>query len=538
MAISFGGLATGLDTSSLIEQLMAAERQPLSRLESDKSYFNSRLAALSQFEGKLVSFLSKIDTLDSAEKIQVKNTTLSSEDFFSATADSEALPGNYQVEVVDIAQVQKSVGLGVADKAAANFGLGSMTLTVGDNDPVNITIDASNNSLEGIMATINEADAGVTASIINDGTANPYRLVLTGTDNATSFSVSNDLTSFNGNITTLTTGGYTDQDALLFGSGTISLSTGHDITLSAESSSLADIRDAINLETATTGVSATVEDDGNGGWRLALAGGTIDSTALSGGSGYDAPALTVTQGAQQAHIRVDGIDIYNNSNSLDEAIPGVSLDLSLAEEGVMTSLSVKRDEDAIKNQIKSFVSGYNEVVSFVTGQSKTEGSSAGILAGDSGINNIKRHLQTLLTTPIGGSISSLSQLGLETQKDGTLQIDDATLTDSIQNDLPGVTSLLAGDDDTEGVATRFKSYLENITDDIDGLFAGRKKGIESNVKRIDKSIDRMEMRLEKREETLYDQFNALEQLISVMNAQSDYIGTQMSALENMWSYNK
>lgn len=535
MAISFGGLATGLDTSSLIEQLMAAERQPITRLETDKSYFNARAAALTQFEGKLESFLSKIEALDSTEALQAKKGTLSSGDFFAANIESDAIPGNYQVEVIDLAQVQKSVSLGVADKSASNFGLGSLTLTVGDNAPVAIAIDADNNSLEGIMAAINEADAGVTASIINDGTDSPYRLVLTGEDIATGFSLSSDLPSYNGDVTSLTVGGYADQYAQLFGNGTLSLSTGHDITLSGTSNSLVDIRDAINAETATTGVSATVEDDGNGGFRLALVGGSIDATNLTGGTGSDAPSLTTTQTAQQAHIQVDGIDIYSDSNTLDEAIPGVSLDLGKAEAGTVTSLNIKLDEDAIKNQIKSFVSGYNDVVSYVTSQSKSEGSSAGILVGDSGLNNIKRRLQSMLTTRMDGSIGSLSQLGLQTQKDGTLKIDDTALSEAIQKDLPGVTSLLAGDDSNEGIATRFKNYLEDITDDIDGLFAGRKEGIKSNIKRIDKSIERMEMRLEKREQMLNDQFNALEQLISVMNAQSDYIGKQMSALENMWS---
>jgi flagellar hook-associated protein 2 len=538
MAISFGGLATGLDTTSLIEQLMEAERTPLSRLETDKSYFNARLSALTQFETKLESFLTKIENLDSATDLQTKKTTLSSEDFFSATPDSEALAGNYQVEVVDLAQVQKSVSLGVADKTASNFGLGTLTLTVGDNDPVEIAIDAGNNSLEGIMSAINEADAGVTASIINDGTANPYRLVLTGEDIATNFSLTGNLASFNGDVTSLTTGGYADQEAKLFGSGTISLSTGHDITLSGENNSLADIRDAINLETGTTGVSATVEADGDGDWKLVLAGGAIDSTNLTGGAGYDAPSFTTTQNAQQAHIRVDGIDIFSNSNTLTEAIPGVSLDLTRAEEGTVTNLSVDLDENAIKGLIKSFVSGYNDVVSFVTNQSKSEGSNAGILVGDSGLNSVKRRLQNMLTTPIEGSISSLSQLGLKTQKNGTLEIDDDTLTEAIQNDLAGVTKLLAGNDSVEGIATRLKSYLDDITDSTDGFFAGRKQSIESNVKRIGKSIERMEMRLEKREQNLFDQFNTLEQLISSMNSTSSYLSTQLESLENLWSYKR
>ncbi len=538
MAISFGGLATGLDTTSLIEQLMSAERQPLTQMQTDKSYFNSRSAALTQFEGKLESFLAKIENLDSTETLQTKKGTLSSTDFFGANIDSDAVAGNYQIEVIDLAQVKKSVSLGVDDKAAQSFGMGSLTLTVGDNDPVDIAIDADNNSLEGIMAAINEADAGVTASIINDGTDSPYRLVLTGEDIATGFSLSSDLPSYNGDVTSLTVGGYADQYTKLFGNGTLSLSTGHDITLNGESNSLTDMRDAINAETGTTGVSATVEDDGNGGFRLALVGGSIASTALTGGTGFDAPSFTTTQTAQQAHIVVDGIDIYSDSNTLDEAIPGVSLDLSKAEAGTVTSLNIKLDADAIKTQIKSFASGYNEVISFVTSQAKSEDSSAGVLVGDSGLNNIKRRLQSMLTTQMGGSISSLSQLGLQTQRDGTLKIDDSILTEAIQNDLPGVTNLLAGDNSNEGIATQLKSYLDNITDDIDGLFAGRKEGLTNNVKRIDKSIERMEMRLEKREQLLNDQFNALEQLISVMNSQSDYIGKQMTALENMWSYNR
>jgi flagellar hook-associated protein 2 len=538
MAISFGGLATGLDTTSLIEQLMEAERQPLTRLEKDKSYFNARLAALGKFEDKLESFLDKIENLDAPEKLQAKTASLSSKDFFSVTVDSEASRGNYQVEVVDLAQVQKSVGLGVVDKTASSFGLGTLTLTVGDNDPVDITIDAENNSLEGIMAAINEADAGVTASIINDGTANPYRLVLTGEDIATNFSFTSAMPSFNGNVTSLVAGGYADQDAQLFGTGTISLSTGHDITLGGTNNSLADIRDAINAETGTTGVSGTIEDDGNGGWKLELVGGTIDSTNLSGGTGYAAPSLSISQSAQQAHIRVDGIDIYSDSNSLTEAIPGVSVDLTKAEEGTITKLTVDQDENAIKGLIKSFVSGYNDVVSFVTGQSTAEGSGAGILVGDSGLNNIKRRLQNMLTTQVDSSVSSLSQLGLKTQKNGTLEIDDEILTEAIQNNLDGVTTLLVGDDSTEGIATRLKSYLEDTTDNIDGFYAGRKQSIESNVKRMDRSIELMELRLEKREQNLYDQYNALEQLISSMNSTSSYLSTQLASLENLWSYNK
>ncbi|MGE4580265.1 MAG: flagellar filament capping protein FliD [Desulfuromonadales bacterium] len=451
MAISFGGLATGLDTNSIVSQLMQLERQPITRLQNDKSYHSSRLMALTQFDGKLQGFLSKLGSLDDADELQSKKATLNKDDFLSATASTTAAPGSYQIEVVGMAQVQKSVSQGFADKAASTFGTGILKLTVGDGEPLEITLDETNNSLEGVMKAINESGAGVSAAIINDGTASPYRLVLTGAEVATGF--------------------------------------------------------------------------------------TLDDAGLTGQSYNTAePLVAVTQTAQQAHIRVDNIDIYSDSNTLSEAIPGVSLTLNQAEVGTLTNLSVGLDTVAIKDKVKAFVSGYNDVMKFIASQSVTEGSSGGILGGDSGMNAIKRRLQSMLTSPLGGegSLQTLSQLGLETQKDGTLILDDATLSGIIDEDLAGLTNLLAGSDGVEGIATRFKNYLDDITDSRDGFLVGRKESINSNIRQIDNNIERMEMRLAKREQNLFAQFNALEQLVSTMNAQGDYLTQQLSGMENLW----
>ncbi len=453
MAITFGGLATGLDTNALIKELMAAERRPIRRLEQDKSFFKSRINALGQFEEKLTGLLSKIQKLDSAADLQAKKATLSSESYLTATPSSRAPQGNYQIEVLALAQAQKSASQGYTDKSAASFGVGTLTLTGAEGEPVEIVIDTGNNSLEGIASAINRADAGVTASIINDGTDSPYRLVLSGEQMASGFS--------------------------------------------------------------------------------------FDASGLSSGDeGFSPPELFTTQEARQAHIRVDGIDIYHRGNTLTEAIPGVSLTLTQAEPGVLNNLSVTVDEEAVMDLVRDFVAGYNEVVSFVGSQSLTEGGEAGILSGDSGLNNVMRRLQSLLTTQVGSSIGSMSQLGLKTQKNGTLVLDESTLRDAVTNNLSGVTELLAGNDSETGIATRFKDYLESITDRIDGFYAGRKKNMERNVRRIDDNIERMEMRLEKREQTLRNQFNSLELLISSMNSTSNFLSAQLKSLENLWSGNR
>ncbi|SDZ76060.1 flagellar hook-associated protein 2 [Desulfuromusa kysingii] len=540
MSITFGGLATGLDTNAIIDQLMEIERQPVERLESDRSWFTTRQDAYTTFDTKLTNFLSRIEDLGSSEDLLKKSVTSTSEDFFSVSADTDALAGtSYQVEVVSLAQVQKNVSQGYADKSAHGFSLGELTLTVGDNEAVSITIDETNNSLEGVVQAINDADAGVNASIINDGTDSPYRLVLTGENVASGFTLTSALSNYDGDISSqLESGGFSDQDAEIFGNGTLTLSTGDIITLSDTTNSLTSIMEAINAETATTGVTASVVADGDN-YVISLSGDeTIAATALTD-SNYSPFNLIETQAATQAHVRVDSIDIYSDDNMLTEAIPGLSLDLLEAEEGTTTVVSVGIDEIAIKSQIQSFVTGYNEVASFINSQSTINGSSGGILNGDSGVNVIKRRLQGLLTTTIdnSGSFAALSQLGLKTQQDGTLALDDEMLTDAIQNNLADVEKLLVGEGDNDGVAVKFQNYLEDITDSIDGVLAGTEKSTESNLKRIDNRIEQIEARLTSRETTMRQQYTALENIISGMNSQSSFLTQQMDMLNNMLTGN-
>ncbi|RKX24617.1 MAG: hypothetical protein DRP47_11100 [Candidatus Zixiibacteriota bacterium] len=538
MSITFGGLATGLDTHAIVDQLMALERQPITRLQTDRTWFESRNTAYGALDGRLRDFLASSESLGSSDDLRRKSISASNEEFFSVTASAEALPGaSYQVEVVSLAQVQKNVSQGYASKDAQNFGLGEMTLTFGENDPITITIDETNNSLEGIMQAINDADVGVNASIINDGTDNPYRLVLTGETVATDFSLTSTLPSYNGDVSAqLQTGGFSSQTADYFGSGTLDLS-GHQISLNEANNSLTDIMDAINAETATTGITASIIADGDNFILSLDNGGIINSTNFSGG--YDSLGLTETQAASQAHIRVDTIDIYSNSNTLSEAIPGLSLDLTQAEEGTTTPISVFLDEAAIKSQIETFVQGYNDVMSFIGSQSVQDGSGGGILGGDPGMNSIKRRMQSLLTTTNNnsGSFVALSQIGLETQKDGTIKLNDETLSSVIQNNLEGLDKLLVGEGGSEGIAAKFQNYIEGKIDSIDGFYAVNKKSTQSRLKKIDERIQQIELRLEKKERTMLKKFSAMEELVSGMNSQSDFLTSQLKGLENLWSRN-
>lgn len=452
MTIQFGGLATGLDTSSIIDQLMNLERRPLTLMEKDKTWLNSRLKAFTELDTKLKNFADGIKDLGTATTLLQRSTRQGSDAFFTARVSSSAQAGaSYQVEVVSLAQAQKSVSEGVASKNDALFGTGTLSLAL-DGTSHSLAINEDDNSLAGIMAAINRADLGVTASIINDGTAAPHRLVLTGNDVAKAF--------------------------------------------------------------------------------------TLDASGLSGGTTLDLG--TPVQQATRAHIRLDTIDIYSDANTLTEAIPGVTVDLIKAEAGTTTNLNVTVDRASIKTTIEAFAKGYNEVVSFITSQSAMNGGKGGILGGDSGINTVKRRLQAMLTQPLANSgvFTALSQLGFETQKDGTLKVNEKTLSAAIDGNLDSVASLLAGETGMSGVAGQFQDYLGTLTDRYSGLLKGRKDNIDSNLKRLDTRIVSMEMRLEKRQGMLEKQFGAMENLISGLNAQSSYLNQQMTMISNMMSGSK
>jgi len=468
MTIQFGGLATGLDTSNIIEQLMNAERIPITRLESDKTWLNNRLTAFTQLDAKLKTFADTIKNLGDADTLLTRAVKQSSKDYLTATVSSEALAGtSYQVEVISLAQVQKSISAsGFASKTSLSFGTGNLNLTV-DGTSHSIAITAENNSLEGIMKAINGADLGVSAAIINDGSGTPYRLVLAGENVGQTFSL--------------------DGRGLTGGTDTLGI---------------------FNVD------------------------GVVDPVT---GDPITNPPVQV---ATQAHIKVDTVDIYSDSNTLTEAIPGVTLDLLQAETGKTTNLTINLDKNSIKATIQAFAKGYNEVVSFITGQSVVDGEGGGVLNGDSGINTIKRRLQNMLTEPLANSgvYTTLSQLGFKTQKDGTLTVDDTVLSKAIDTNLGSVVSLLAGEGGKTGLAKKFQDYLASMTNTSTGMLKGRKDSINTNIKRIDNRITSMEARLEQRQKTMEAQFSAMETLVSGLNSQSSYLTQQMDAISNIMNY--
>jgi flagellar hook-associated protein 2 len=569
MAINFGGLASGLDTAAIIDALMDVERQPIVRLEADKEFFTNRLSAFKEFNSRLTSFLSSVEALNSSSDLQPKNASLSKEDFFSATAATSAANGTYQLKAVSLAQVQKDVSFsGYANKTSSVFHNGTIIIDDGQANQTTIALDADE-SLESIAEKINDetSSTGVTASIINDGTANGYRLVLSSGDAETSFSVEvagitvdspNAALDFGHSFALSTnkhSGSYASQNANNFETGTITVTnTADDSIVGIYTISNDDLNGIASGLDAIDGIDAVVTGNATDGYKLEVSStdpNTLKefSISVSGGTtsnGYAALEFgdpnSHTQDAALASIVIDGVTIISPTNTFTDAIEGVALTIDDADAGATTTnLTVSLDEATLNGKMQAFVSGYNNVMSFITEQSALGDDAVGLLSGDSTLSMVKRRLQSLLTTRIAGneSISTLSGLGLETQKDGSLTLDNATLSDAIKNNLDDVVKLLAGEGSgapaVDGINSRFQEFLEDITSTTDGFLTARQKSYDNNIRRMVNDISRLELRLAKREETLNRQFMALETLVSTLNSQSDFLTQQIDLMKNIWS---
>jgi flagellar hook-associated protein 2 len=193
MSISSLGVGSGLDLSSLVRQLVAAERQPTEhRLMSREATLQAQLSAF----GTIRSGLSGLSTaLATLRDLQVGRTAASADTSrLTVTAGQTADFGTYSVEVEQLATAHSLASEFRFDSAEAVVGTGVLTLRVGEGEDVDIVIGEENNTLRGIRDAINEAGAGVQAAIVNDGTGS--RLVLTagntGSANTIAITVSDD----------------------------------------------------------------------------------------------------------------------------------------------------------------------------------------------------------------------------------------------------------------------------------------------------------------------------------------------------------
>lgn len=243
------------------------------------------------------------------------------------------------------------------------------------------------------------------------------------------------------------------------GQGTLTLTTAAGsfaVTVDASNDSLGGLATAING--AGAGVTATVVTDTNGA-RLVLKGATGEAAAFTLSvpdgtvSGLErfayGPAvtggMTLAQAAQDAVVRLDGVEVRRSANSFKDLIQGVQIDLKKAAPGSTISLGVARPSAAIEQAVHDFVATYNGVMGMIA-ELTAPGAAGegGPLRGDLGVREMQRQLRQLPSTALvgqGTGPKTLAEIGVRTNRDGTLSVDTSRLQKMLATDPQGVEAL-------------------------------------------------------------------------------------------------
>ena len=380
----------------------------------------------------------------------------------------------------------------------------------------------------GFAATTSDPST-VTASATSSAIAGSYVIAVDATAQA--------------QVTASTTAAAT-PDTIVASGGAITIG-GVTVTL-AGATTLRQLADAINA-TGNPPARASVVQSGPSSYRLVLSArdtGAANAFAitngLTGGSGVafadsdadgtsgDSPADNAVNAAD-ASIRVNNISITSTTNTIDAAVPGVTL--TLLKPGASTTVTVAADSSALKTRIGEFVSAYNDFVKFADDQTQAAGRGEGASIGrDPVLRQLRSQLRSTLSREVttGGAFTSLSQVGIEFTRTGTLEIKDAVLSEALRN-RAGIGALFTGSPGTPGTFAAVDTVLVAYTR-ADGLIPGARKVLTEQSSRLTDQISSLQERLAARRAALQREFIAADQAMSLLKSQSGSLASFGSSL--------
>lgn len=420
--ITVSGIGSGLDVNGLVEQLVALEARPtVRRLDQQEADFQATLSSYGTLKGALASFQGAVSSMTSMTTFRTKTASVADTDKFTASASSIATTGNYSVEVVQLAQAHSLVGADTFNAVTDVIGTGDLTFRFGTTvydsgsdiytsfaanpDKPAKTVDITDGSLQGIRDAVNNADIGVTASIIDDGSG--FRLLFASDDSGADFSL--------------------------------------EIVVAEDP--------AVGSNTDTNGLS-----------KLAFSAAATN--------------MDQTVAGQDSQIKVNGLTISRDSNTIVGAIHGVTLNLVAAASGTPVQLSITQNQAVVTSAINNFVSAFNDLIATLDSVAgfDADTGTAGALIGDSTVRSIGNGIRRIFgtaVTGITGPFTSIADIGVTTLamdaeqadgsilKAGSLVIDSDKLQQALDTDADAVGRLFAATGTPSDSLVNFVSSTSN-----------------------------------------------------------------------------
>ncbi|MDE9459377.1 flagellar filament capping protein FliD [Xenorhabdus bovienii] len=471
-SISSLGAGSGMDLGSILDKLQAAERKRLEPLAQQQTSYKAKLTGFGTLKGSLEKLKSASEELKKFDKL---NTTKVSEDHktFTPTTDSKASPGNYIIEINQLAKAQSLQSPTVSDvKSPQGEKLGegkTRTIVItqpGEEKPMRISLKDDETSLVEIRDAINKQEGNVNASIIK------------ATDNK-------DNKGENKNYLILT-----------------SKKAGIQSIMTVEVQGDTKLNDLLNY----------TPDD-------------------KGGSG----AMTQTVEAANAKLKVNGIDIERQTNEIKDAPEGITLNLKKLTEKDEAgnpkpeTLIVSRDIEPTKEAIKKWVEAYNGVQTTFESLTKfkpvAKGESAskdnGALLGDGTLKSIQSQLRHQIFSPQDvADIATLNKLGIKQKLDGTLEISNEKLEKNLKEKPANVKAFFMGDGEKTGFATQTYNILKQTLDSHEGTIATATEGINKRLKTLERQVEQTNKNIDATIERYKRQFTELDKLVNSLKSTS------------------
>lgn len=468
MGIAISGIASGIDSDAIINQLLALETQRIIGIQRKIAVQAQRKDAFNTLIGQLESLRNAARKLGDASLYAEVTATSSDTGVLTVEATGSAPLGNYSVEVRQLATRHRIAAQGFVDRAGTGVAAdaGVFSFRVGEGDAVEIDVDEGT-SLQDLAQAINASGADVRADIVNDGSAlNPFRLVLTAEESGSAGRVTvveNDTVLDFDNATIEAAVAGADNSADYAGAVT----SGGAYTGSANTTFVVEIiaegevgDGAVKYRVSTDG-GLTFDDNGGAGYDvaagpIALADGVTiefeDDGTLRAGDQFTVDVFSPELATpQDALINVNGIDIRKSSNRVDDVFDGIAFDLQSASPGQTVNISVRRETGDISQAMSGLLGAYNGVVGFLNAQFSYDpesGQAAPPLNGDPTARQVARQVQQFMTGRIpglaGDTISSLSELGFESNEtNGLMSFNSAKLDAALRDDPDAVARVLS-----------------------------------------------------------------------------------------------
>ena len=479
------GAGTGVDLKALAQGLVEAEITP------QKDQINTKI---SKSEAKISGYGAVLASLDVMKKafqgLENPSSVLKpvvdsgGSSAFSVSAANTALPGNYSLKVIQLATGQKTTSNSFASSETPlnNGNAFSLQLTVNSGSTKTIRVPAAATSPSGVVSAINAAKLGIRATLVNkaDGSDNPYSILISGdTGISKNFSLSTDDGTGNGEIQKLTFQAATSSGNIRVAGVSVSLVAGDSANTVASKVKAA--LDADSFITGYKGRSVIENQDGSLTMGFSAADGDMADISFSDvdqtganmtvntistfSTGNTVSGLSFNQEAasKDAIIEFEGTRINRPSNQFSDLVKGLTFDLK-QESTSIESVKVSQDTSGLKEKIQALIKSYNDAISdlgILTGEKNAKDKTdvySGSLQGDSTTRSMRGILSNLFTryssTP-SGSIRSLSDIGVEMTRTGTLQLNETKFDTVLAASPSQISTMLTADKEN-------KSYVGDL----------------------------------------------------------------------------